>query len=324
MKLAHSAVVTPKRAGLYETTRELVFALRKEGLDSRIVDPTIKTNKLHPGGEDDRGAKFAPIEWAKEADFIINHSGLGNDLENLAKPVIHIAHGRPRSSFLLEAKGSTPVYSYQYHKNKDPKFLCVVTFWPQHVPYLKVMFPDKPVHYVNPPVDLSAWTPNGPNGYNFGGKKGEINCVITDAWREDIDPFEAMMSFALWARTQKGAKLHLYGNNKKKRGFSAIVRRIRDDGNMGEWLGWVSGLDNIYRSANMLITPHIIDTRTIREAKACGCPVVRIQDIWKSQTRMTIALNVSRQAVRKEAEKNYNPQNTAMEFIKIVKGFGDK
>jgi len=320
MKLAHLAVVTPKRCGLYETTRELVVALRKNGIDSRIVDPTYGKNTLHPKTEGDRGAPLEKsMEFARGANFLINHSGYdGTPLQKVDIPVIHIAHGRPRSSFLSEVNGGTPIYTYHYNKNSDPRFKAIVTFWEQHRAYLDVMFPDKPVRYVPPPVDLEAWSPEGPSGYRFNGKKGKINVICTDAWRDDIDPFEAVMAFALWARHQDGAKLHIYGNNKIRKGWSALIKRIMDDGNMGEWLGWVGGLDNVYRAANMVITPHLIDTRTVREAMACGCPVVRIQHIERDQTRMTFAKNANRQRVRAEAERQFDPKVTAEAFIRIL------
>jgi len=320
MKLAHLVIVTPKRCGLYETTRELVVALRKQGIDSRLVDPTYEKNTLHPRTEGDRGAPLEKsFDFAMGADFLINHSGYdGTVLQGADIPIIHIAHGRPRSSFLSEVNGGTPIYSYHYNKNSDRRFRAIVTFWEQHKPYLEVMFPDKPVRYIPAPVDLEAWTSKGPSGYKFNGKKGKINVVCTDAWRNDIDPFEAVMAFALWARHQDGAKLHIYGNNKQRKGWGAVIKRIIDDGNMGEWLGWVDGLDNVYRAADMVITPHIINTRTVREAMACGCPVVRIQDIQRDQTLMTSAKNANRERVRKEAERQFDPKVTAAAFVNML------
>lgn len=319
MKIAHIAVVTPGRCGLYETTRELVVALRGLGMDSRIVDPTYERNKLHPRKEQDRGAPLeAGLDFARDADLLVNHSGLGNEIEKLDTPTLHVAHGRPRSSFITEAGGGTPIYSYHYQLNQDPRLKAVVTFWPQHVPYLRVMFPDKPVISVPAPVDLDAWTPKGPSGYRFNGQKGVHNVVITDAWRDDVDPYEAVMAYALWARNQDGAKLHIYGNNRKRRGWGALIRRIRDDGNMGEWRGWVRGLANVYRAASMVITPHTIDTRTVREAMACGCPVVRIRDIHRDQTAMTFSRNADRDAIRAKAEQLFNPYETARSFLDII------
>jgi hypothetical protein len=91
-----------------------------------------------------------------------------------------------------------------------------------------------------------------------------------------------------------------------------------DDGNMGEWQGWVKGLAHVYRAATMVITPHAIDTRTVREAMACGCPVVRISDVHLDQTKMTFARTSDRARIRREAEQRFDPGKTAEEFLSVV------
>jgi glycosyltransferase involved in cell wall biosynthesis len=322
VRVAHVAVVTPGRCGLYETTRELVAGLRKLGIDSRLVDPDRAKNKLHPAACEDRGALIADMEWATKADIIVSHSGYdATALESTGQPVIHMCHGRPRSTFLGEVMGGTPVYSYHYRLNSDPRVKAVVTFWPEHREYHEVMFPAKPVHVVQSSVDLDAWSPAGPGGYRFGGASGEINVVCTDAWRDDVDPFVPVNAFALWARTVKGAKLHIYGNSGNMRGWGALLRRIRDDGHLGEIKGWVGGLSNVYRAANFMITPQQIATRSIREAMACGCPVVRIPGVRLNgfAGEMNAALGVSREAVRTEAQKRFDSRETARQFERVLR-----
>jgi glycosyltransferase involved in cell wall biosynthesis len=320
IKVAHMTVVTPGRCGLYETTRELVANLRAQGVDSRLVDPTRDKNKLHPSGDGDRGALFGSMEWALGADVIANHSGYDNTpLEKTAQPVIHIAHGRPRSSFLSEAKGSTPIYSYWYQRSKDRRFAAIVTFWPQHAPYLQVMFPEHPIHVVQSSVDLKAWTPDGPAGYQFHGKRGKINIVLTDAWRDDIDPFEPLHAAALFAREVKGTKIHVYAKPAgAQKGWSAVLKRIQDDGNLGELQGWTLGLANVYRAASFLLTPQVIDTRSVREAMACGCPVVRMPNLEGWRQRMLQGLMSDRNGVRVVAEAEFDPVKTARQFKQVI------
>jgi glycosyltransferase involved in cell wall biosynthesis len=321
MRVAHMTVVTPGRCGLYETTRELVANLRTLGIDSRLVDPTRDTNKLHPGGDEDRGALFGSMDWAVGCDLIVNHSGYDNTpLEKSQQPVVHIAHGRPRSSFISESKGSTPIYSYWYAKSKDPRFAAVVTFWPQHAPYLQVMFPDKPVHVVQSSVDLDAWSPNGPAGYQFHGKRGAYNLVLTDAWRDDLDPFVPLNAAALFARELKGTKIHIYARPASaQKGWNAILKRIHDDGNLGEVCGWTQGLANVYRAATLMVTPQEIDTRSVREAMACGCPVVRMQNLDNWRDGMFAGLMTSREGVRIAAQANFDPKRTAEQFADVLK-----
>ena len=326
LKIAHSVVVTPKRSGLYETTRELVASLRAAGVDSRMYDPTFETNQLHPSHpsldvHEDRGAPFCDINWAGIADVVVNHSGLCKTLEedpNLT--VIHAAHGRPRYSFLGELKGGSPIYSYHYAKNKDPRFKALVTFWPLHVPYLEVMWPDTPVHCIPPMVDLDAWTDQGPRGYGFHGHKGSCNVVIADGFREDIDPFVVVNAFSLYAREHTGAKLHIYGTSSNKRGWAPLLKSIQDQGNLGEVLGWVDGLANVYRAADLLISPNIIATRTVREAMACGCPVLQADtvNIADFASRMQNARVQDRRDIREQAENRFAPSNSADAFMSVV------
>jgi len=311
MKVAHFAIVTPRLCGLYETTVELIRELRLLGIDSRIVDPK-PINDLNL--KQDRGIPIESLKWAGEADLLISHSGLG-EMEDCGKPIIHIAHGRPRHSFLTEESGGTPVYSYHYDTNKKEQFKSIVTFWPEHKPYLDVMYPDKPVYVVQSPVDLDFWKPEKTD-YDFGGKGGNINIVCTDAFRNDIDCYEPLNAYALWARENKGAKLHIFGKPKGMKGWGALIRRIQDDGNMGLIQGWAAELQRVYNSADLLITGHSINVRSVREAMACGCPIVRINDI--ENPGISEGLKQKRSRVREEAVRLFNPKESARQFIEVL------
>jgi hypothetical protein len=315
------AVVTPGRCGLYETTRELVTALRAQGVDSRLVDPAPKD--VAKPKDEDRGAPYASMGWAVDADIIVNHSGYdGTPIEKSKQPVVLVAHGRPRSSFLSEVQGSTPIYSWQGQQNKNERLKAVVTFWPQHKPYHEFIFPDKPIHVVQSSVDLDSWSYDGPTGYGFHGKKGRVNIVISDPIRDDVDWFYPLHAAGLFAREVEGVKIHVYGRLGKTRGHDALIRRIQDDGNMGEIQGWVGGLENVYRAATFVLTANEIDTRTVREATACGCPVVRINSLadgWQVPLRKAMTLTAEdRYIIRKKAEANFNPEVMAEQFKKVL------
>lgn len=324
------AVITPGRCGLYETTRELVAGLRKQGIDSRLVDPAPK-NVAKPENED-RGAPYADMDWACSADVIVNHSGYdGTPVAKTSQPVVHVAHGRPRNSFISEVRGSTPIYSYWYQKNLDPRFAAIVTFWPEHKPYLEVMFPGKKVHVVQSSCDLDQWKFDGPSGYKFHGKKGRVNIVISDHAADDVDQFLPLNAAILFAREVEGVKVHFYAhpeaidkNGKKivKRGYSALAKRLKDDGHLGELTGWVSGLANVYRAATMVLTANEIDTRTVREATACGCPVIRVTNLndgWQVPLRKALTLTrEDRLIISKQAQAKFNSDLTARQFKGVL------
>jgi glycosyltransferase involved in cell wall biosynthesis len=322
MKVAHVAIITPRLCGLYETTREIVVALRAIGIDSRLVDPLPDDNPLKdkvPKGED-RGAPIADLAWIEEVDIIVSHSGIKTAMA-FGKPIIQVAHGRPRHSFLSEREGSgAAIYSHWFEVNRMDQYKALVTLWPEHKPYLDMMLPDKPVHSVQSTVDLDFWKPGAPN-YDFGGKAGGVNIVCTDAFRSDIDCYDAVNAYALWARDNQhlNPKLHVYGFNvKNKKGWSPLFLRIKEDGNLGQLCGWVQGLERVYRSADLLLTGHTINVRSVRESMACGCPVVRVKAIRKA--KISKGLKMNRLKVRKRAEHLFNPAVTAKQFERILEG----
>lgn len=316
MRIAHAVVITPGKCGLYETARELAHGLCSLGEDARLVDPSGNSQS-----GSDRGVPIADLEWAKSADVIVNHSGLDGSLDKQETPVIHVCHGRPQYSFDGERSGGTPVYSYQYRMSKNPRFKAVVTFWEQHLAYHAVMWGGVPVRHVPAPCDLTKWCP-GPSNYQFNGKRGKINVIITDPWREDIDPFTAINAFAVFRTSHPEAKLHIYGVQGGFRGIDALIQPLRDTGNVGEVLPWVSGLENVYRSADMMITPHKIHTRSIREAWACGCKTVTGMDCdpfdilaFAAEMEYRIGENPN---VRQWAESLFDPKRTATKFREVI------
>lgn len=321
MKLAHVAIVSPRRAGLYETTRELVAAECALGHDARMYDPAPTI--YHPKGDDDRGA---PIErdkdWLAEADVIVDHSGCDGSTDGLDKPHILVAHGRPKHSFIGEVQGRGPVYSYHQRIDRDERYRAVVTFWSEHVPYHQVVFQKTPVKFVPPCVDLDAWTPNGPKVNVFNGKGGEHNVVLTDMWRDDGDMFDAVNAVALAHRQLGGIKLHIFGMTDKSKGWRNFLGMLNAQGVLGHVQGWANDLGHVYRAADLLVSAHSIDTRAVREAMACGCPVVRADDgidsTAKRIQRVLPRCQLDRSMVRSEAEYCFNPANTAESFLSVV------
>jgi len=331
MKLAHLAVIAPHRTGLYGTARDIVKAECALKADARLVDPY----RPRVGTAD--GVPIHGHQWACEADVWVSHSGTFPHLAPHGKPVIHVMHGRPYSSFLLGLMGKVMPYEYLQRQINDPDYKAFVTLWPEFMPYWRHIIPPEKLHCANPPVDLEEWKPEGPDGYGFGGKAAEINIVITDQWREDRNPAEAIHAFSLYAETVKGARLHIYGAPVKNKGFVSILKPLARRNCLGEVRGFVSGLAHVYRRADAVITPHRIATRTVREALACGCQVVMspgntytpyvapVEEIENFAHQIDIAVGqvktdraARRAANRAVAEKCFNPADTAKTFLTIA------
>ena len=321
MRVAHLAIATPFRCGLYETTRELVYAERQLGVDARIVDPK-PVPQFYPKSGKDRGVPLADMDWAVSADVIVSHSGHdGTPVAEADQPIIHVAHGRPLSTFIGERRGGTPAYSYQVTRSQESRYRTCVTFWPEYEPYLRVLWRPKPVAVVPPSVDLEYWKP-GETGYDFAGKAGGYNVVMTDPWsREDVSPFAAIHAFALFRSIVPDAKLHLFAAEKNTKGFAALFRVLGDS--LGLVQGWAKDLRPVYQAADMLITPHRIYTRSIREAMASGCQVVSGHDASADDVEaFALSMAYRRESPapsRKMAAALFDPMETGRKFLDVVR-----
>lgn len=325
MKVAHVAVVTPHRAGLYETTRDLVAAERQAGIDARVVDPVNEITMV------DRGVPVVERSFAQECQVLINHSGLSKELNQLQLPIIHILHGRPYNSFLLEQSGKIAIYSYLRRIRNDRRFKLFVTFWRDFVPYWATLLPRDKIHCLTAPVDLQHWTPDGP-AYNFHGHSGKINVVCSNMWRDDKTPYHIINAFLLFATRVQGARLHIYGAPQKGTAWEILKSLLREAGVLGEVpAGIVKGLQNVYRAADCVITPHRIATRSVREPLACGCNVVMApgnhytpyqadpEDLEAYASQIgNAALNGKNSLNRLKAEDCFDARHTAHQFISLL------
>lgn len=324
MKVAHVAVVTPHRAGLYETCRDLVEAERGLGVDARIVDPVNEVVTT------DRGVPVVDRSFVGECDVVVNHSGLSKELDKTRLPIIHILHGRPYGSFLLEQSGRISIYSYLRRVRMDPRFKLFVTFWPEFVLHWGMLLPRHKLRCVSAPVDLERWSPDGPDGYGFHGHKGKINVVCSDMWRDDKTPYHVIHAFLVFASGADGVKLHVYGSPRKGTAWAVLKSLLEKAGVLGEVpVGIVKGLQNVYRVADCVISGHRMATRSVREPLACGCNVVMApgncytpyqadpEDLEAYAVQIARAVS-GRAENRKVAEVFFDPRDTARQFIGLI------
>ena len=302
-KIIHVVPMTPYQAGMYETVREITYFERKMGYNAFIFDarPSEKELKQNIGkqsdkvihcpqcnaqfssGEkcmvnapaappwtEDRGICNVPFDFVKDADLIVSHAGMSPKLLELKKDYIHVAHGRPYSSFLIEHSEQSAIYSSYEFTGRQKNLIAAITLWPEYVDYLSLLFPK--LYAFDAFVDLDKWKPVE-SDYNFSGQKAEINVVCADIWRLDKDPYHILNAFRLFHKKYPQAKLHIYAA-KQDLGWNCLIGKMRELGMIGEIQGMVPHLHQIYTAADVLITPHKIATRTIRESLASGLQVV--------------------------------------------------
>ena len=125
-------------------------------------------------------------------------------------------------------------------------------------------------------------------------------------------------SFALWARMTPRPRLHLYGVNKAK--LAPLLAVMGD--HVGQVAGHTQGLKHVYRAATFAITSQNVDTRSVREAMACGCPVVCIRDPNLNGYFHDFqgGIDADRARVRRHAETLFNPRVTAEQFEGVLGG----
>jgi len=287
MKVAHFLNFAPHCAGIYGTARDLILAERKQGIDAQAID---YGNGMNPPQRHSRvWCKDGEIEtinpdWAvNEADVIVRHSAIPQKVFDTHKPIVMPLHGTPEYTFMLEHMGHSRVLKEIIVSAQNPDYKAFLTFWKQNLFAWQTMLPNKKISYVPASVDLDFFNPGG-KLYEFEkAKKGEFNIVVTNVWRKEyVTPYSVLMAASKWVKERHPeARVHVFGipaDNKKYAKNDGPVNRtllaLQKIKAVGSCYRIVPNLDEIYRSADMMVTPHVVASRTVREALASGCPIV--------------------------------------------------
>lgn len=372
LNISHVVPASPHACGMYETARELVLAERELGVNAHIVDPRpyerdvkgkkkVMVNKAKcPKCSDtfnvilreenistrpydwweDRGVCVAPLAFSTEgSDVIVSHSGLDARWDKTDTPRIHVAHGRPNSSYRIEQSGETSIYSTYREMAKDLRWKAMITLWNGYQAYWELVFPN--VKTFSPFVNLDEWQ-RTEGTYDFRGHGGKINVVIADIWRKDKDPFHVLNAYVLFARKYPEARLHIYALDKKPgedtRARDTMIVAMKERGVVGEVCPLVKHLKEVYSAADILITPHRIATRTVREALACGLQVVAghgnlytpytadpedLEEYARAMERAVFDLREDRVGMihrnRETAERSFDVRKTAGQFVNLFR-----
>lgn len=285
MKIAHYAQFAPNGCGMYEAARDMIVADRQAGHETYFVDTGaqyVNGNSDEPkiGAVDDRhGQRIVTIspEDALDADIIITHATPQDRwLVKTQAPIISVLHGRPQSCFAVEHRDNKRIsYSFLNSLSKWPRLKKFITFWPKHEPFWKLVIPkDKLEVFRFPPIDKTRFKPQKTT-YDFDGKKGELNLVIADSYRDDINPFEVINGAILAAKEIKGLKVHLFCIPDNHRPcWEYLFSGLREIGALGAVWGRRQDMEEVYQAADVVLSPQRIITRSIGEPLCCGTPVV--------------------------------------------------
>lgn len=273
MKVAHFAQFAPNQCGLYATARDLVLAERLVGINAGFIDSRLSEDGktvIHKCGLVDGAITTFHPDWARDADAILHHSILPPEFVNLGIPLVMCLHGRPESSFLLEKYGKTPVWSSVDKRADDDRYKAHITFWERYLPYWGVSIPKEKLAYIPAMVNLDEFTPDGPK-MDMGKHAGTPNILIADIWREDITPFQTLFAAVRYVEEYcPTARIHLFGIATKKPCFIQLVLKLRTRNVLGHTASMIKDMAKLYRACDIVVTPHNIATRIVRESLACG------------------------------------------------------
>ena len=273
MIVAHLAEFAPHRSGLYGTTRDLILAEMSVGIDAALVDSHVTKDKkiiVRPNLKDG-DMPIRDLAWAKTADIIVHHSIVHQELRNLGIPIVLALHGRPESTFLLEHRRIMAIFGCMTAHGEDPRYKAFFTFWKEYMFHLALQLPKEKLFYIPAPCDLKEYSPIG-HAHKFAGSP---SILIADMWRQDVTPFNTIMAATRFKQKYApDAKIHIIGAAPKKNSMKALIKMLKKDGVLGEIHPLVETTAMCYRGADMVVTPHNMATRVVRESLACGTPIV--------------------------------------------------
>jgi glycosyltransferase involved in cell wall biosynthesis len=278
MKIAHFSAFHPNQSGMYATVTDMIRAERMQGIDAEFIDygTDADGNVYSKVGLVDNDIVSRSPEWAySNADILVRHSMIVEPIARVGIPIVMAMHGRPEYSFMLQHYNQSPVMDIMCNHETDTKYAAYISFWKEHQLFWSLMMPQREVTYIPAIVDLKKFNPEGEK-HDFGQWGGTPNILIADMWREDVTPFNAVCSAALFNQKHApNAKVQIFGLPPVGKGFvTQYAERLRAAGVFGEANMVYPYMNKVYRGADILVTPHKIATRIIREALASGLPIV--------------------------------------------------
>ena len=332
LKVAFVVNYAPGLSGMYGSVRELYFATRTLGLDARIVDDSDGKSVFGGYGKD--GVTPAGFQFCDEADIICWHHAVHDDwLNEPHRNIVMWLHGTPEFNLATELASADKVLSLTIGaaNAKIPK--AFVTMWPRHVPIWESLLRTK-VEYIPCWVDLDAFTVSplkvDPN---------VIRIAMVDYWRLTREPFGLVMAIdRLKKMTSKRIEVNVWGLlEMPNQTWKAVIQWLVEDGTMILKGNTDKPMADIYHQNDMVLSMSTEETRVIREAYACGVPVVCgrtvpdvsgycadsvhpeavAEQILKCHNDLCANESEIRRRLRDRAETSYSPNSAARAAAKL-------
>ena len=343
MRVAHFCRFSPDKSGQYSTVRDIIKGECDIGIDAGMI-ATLEEPPMF--FYDDKPLTDGTLTtknrmWAKDADVFVRHTTIPPLFASLSKPSVMCLHGRPENSFMLGHLGKMPVYYIIAKAAQEKEHNAFVTFWDEYKFHWELLIDNQIVYSIPSPVDLNRYSPDGDKFY-WGDKSGSPNIVIADMWREDTTPYNAIHAAAYYIRNMnKDARLHIFGFPPPKVQSTAMLGGLMQHKNiMGHICETMPNIEVAYRAADMVITPHRIATRIVREALACNTPVIaggckfatynadprnpkafaeEIAKCWGDIQAAKRDRGKPKMTYRAIAEASFNPKKTAEGLLAVFK-----
>jgi hypothetical protein len=250
------------------------------GLEVIFVDAGINNNGVlefsEVGSVDDRSnfklITSHPLE-INTCDIVVCHTGVpDNWLVKNQIPIIWVIHGRPRACYIPEFNGNSNAYTLVKEVSSWNRTKKVIHFWQEFYDNWKFSIPDeKHVVLSTPCIDETRFKSTG-DKYEIQNK-GNINILIAESHREDIDIYETLIQCL--NNCIEGIKYHFFALEKFENPVHQhLLSKLQEKGCLGDVHARVTNMELVYRSMNILLSPQRIATRSVLEAHASGLVVI--------------------------------------------------
>ena len=277
MKVVHFALMSPNQAGLYGTTKDLIFGERAHGIEADIVDYGFDGQEVERILED---GWLKCVHWqeALRSDLVIRHSAAPHAVTDTI-PFMLALHGRPINTFILSFQygRKNPIIETIYQASDQKMFRGYISFWDYNTRIWREILSPFPVYQVPAPVDLQRFTPEG-KSHSFKGDY-DFRILIADMWREDscpVTPIFKALETATFLEKTTGIRVQVnaVGVPKRARELLSLIKAKSDNRHLGEVIPMINNIELVYRSSDAVLTGHKVATRVVRESLACGTPLL--------------------------------------------------